>query len=273
MQGRSGDQRELLDVESVSGHLLPAGSVFAFLAEHRGVLFPDAMFADMYPSRRGRPSRCRRGARRGDGAAGAAWAVGLRDGRGADGSTCGGRPPAGWPVDDAAFHPSLLTYWRRRLAALGAPEPDLRHGPARSSPQTGVLKGKHRRALDSTVLDDAVATQDTVTQLIAAIRRVSREVPGAAEVVAAHCTAHDYTDPGKPRIAWDDRAPGPRWSTRWSPTRSGCSAPARAGARTRGRPTRSRCWRWSPARTWSRPRTPMAPTAGGGSPARSPRTG
>ena len=35
------------------------------------------------------------------------------------------------------------------------------------------------RALDSVVLDDAVATQDTVTQLIAAIRRVCREVPGA----------------------------------------------------------------------------------------------
>jgi len=28
---------------------------------------------------------------------------------------------------------------------------------------TGVLKGRVRRALDSTVLDDAVATQDTVT--------------------------------------------------------------------------------------------------------------
>jgi hypothetical protein len=58
--------------------------------------------------------------------------------------------------------------------------------------------------LDSTILTDAVATQDTVTQLIAAIRRVRREVPGAAEVIAAHCTAHDYDDPGKPAIAWND---------------------------------------------------------------------
>jgi DNA-binding winged helix-turn-helix (wHTH) protein len=41
------------------------------------------------------------------------------------------------------------------------------------------------RALDSVVLEDAVATQDTVTQLIAAIRRVSREVPGAAAVIGA----------------------------------------------------------------------------------------
>ena len=31
-------------------------------------------------------------------------------------------------------------------------------------------------------------------------------MPGAAAVVAAHCTAHDYDDPGKPAIAWDDEA-------------------------------------------------------------------
>ena len=49
-----------------------------------------------------------------------------------------------------------------------------------------------------------MATQDTVTQLIAAIRRVRREVPGAAGLIAAACTAHDYDDPGKPAIAWDD---------------------------------------------------------------------
>ena len=67
--------------------------------------------------------------------------------------------------------------------------------------ETGVLKGKVRRALDSTVLDDAVATQDTVTQLIAAIRRVRRLVPQAA---ALELGGHDYSDPGKPRIAWDD---------------------------------------------------------------------
>ena len=45
-----------------------------------------------------------------------------------------------------------------------------------------MLKGKTRRALDSVVFDDAVATQDTVTQLIAAVRRVRREVPGAAAI-------------------------------------------------------------------------------------------
>ena len=64
--------------------------------------------------------------------------------------------------------------------------------------QTGILKGRRRRAVDSTILDDAVATQDTVTQLVSAIRKVAREVPGAAEQVAAVCTGHDYSRPGKP---------------------------------------------------------------------------
>src|SRR4051812_20867775 len=31
-----------------------------------------------------------------------------------------------------------------------------------------------------------------------------REVPGAVEVIAVHGTGHDYDDPGKPQIAWDD---------------------------------------------------------------------
>ena len=32
------------------------------------------------------------------------------------------------------------------------------------------------------------------------IRRVAREVPGAAEQVATVCTRHDYSKPGKPKI-------------------------------------------------------------------------
>ena len=72
--------------------------------------------------------------------------------------------------------------------------------------ETGAVQGRNRRALDSTVLDDAVARQDTVTQLIAAVRRVVRDVPGAADLVAVCCIGHDYTRPGKPRIAWDDEA-------------------------------------------------------------------
>jgi hypothetical protein len=41
---------------------------------------------------------------------------------------------------------------------------------------------------------------------VAAVRRVGREVPGAAEKIAAVCTGHDYSKPGKPKIDWDDPA-------------------------------------------------------------------
>lgn len=58
-----------------------------------------------------------------------------------------------------------------------------------------------RRAPDSTVLEDAVATQDTVTQLVAAIRKVRRLVPEARQVTVS---AHDYDKAGKPDCAWDD---------------------------------------------------------------------
>ena len=74
-----------------------------------------------------------------------------------------------------------MTYWRRRLAASTRPD-RVFEVVAEVVAQTGAVAGKTRRALDSTILDDAVARQDTVTQLIAAIRRVARDVPGAGEM-------------------------------------------------------------------------------------------
>jgi Transposase DDE domain/Transposase domain (DUF772) len=202
VQGRSDDQRELLDAESVAGHLVKSGSVFAFLAGHRRELFPDEMFADLFPTGRGRPSV----------PADVMAAVitlqalhGRSDSETVDAVTFDLRWKAacGLPVTAGAFHPTTLTYWRRRLAASNRPNRIFEAVKAVVA-ATGALAGKTRRALDSTVLDDAVATQDTVTQLIGAIRRVRREVPGAAEVIGQHCSAHDYDDPGKPAIAWDD---------------------------------------------------------------------
>jgi IS5 family transposase len=204
MQGRSDDQRELLDAESVAGHLLKSDSVFAFLAAHRRELFPEAMFADLFPSRRGRPSVP---------AEVMASVItlqalhGLSDNETVDAVTFDLRWKAacGLPVTVGAFHSTTLTYWRRRLAASDRPNRIFEAVKAVIA-ATGAVAAKTRRALDSTILDDAVATQDTVTQLIGAIRRVRREVPGAGEVIAAHCTAHDYDDPGKPAISWDDAA-------------------------------------------------------------------
>ena len=159
MQGRSEDQRDLLDVESVAGHLLKPGSVFAFLAEHRRRLFPDELFADLFPSGRGRPSV----------PADMAAAVivlqalhGLSDADTVDELTFDLRWKAacGLPVTAVGFHPSTLTYWRRRLAASDRPNRIFEVVKAVVA-ETGAITGKTRRALDSTVLDDAVATQDS----------------------------------------------------------------------------------------------------------------
>jgi hypothetical protein len=210
MQGESDRQRELLDVESVAGHLLERGSVFALLAEHRDRLFPAELFADLFPSGRGRPSI--------PGEVVASVIVlqalyGHSDREAVDALTFDLRWKAacGYAIDAKGFDPSTLTYWRRRLAASDRPQ-RIFEVVREVITETGAVTGRQRRALDSTILDDAVARQDTVTQLIAQIRRVGREVPGAKELIATECprlaalTGQDYTATGKPPIAWDDPA-------------------------------------------------------------------
>jgi Transposase domain (DUF772) len=159
VQGRPESQRELLDAESVAGHLLKAGSVFAFLSGHRAQLFPDEMFADLFPSGRGRPSV----------PADVMASVitlqalpGLSDAETVDAVTFDVRWKAacGLAVTAGAFHATTSTYWRRRLAASNRPN-RIFDAVRAVVAQTGALTGKTRRALDSTVLDEAVATQDT----------------------------------------------------------------------------------------------------------------
>ncbi|HET7423441.1 MAG TPA: IS1182 family transposase [Gemmatimonadales bacterium] len=210
MQGESDRQRELLDVESVAGHLLEPGSVFALLAEHRDRLFPNELFADLFPTGRGRPSI--------PGEVIASVIVlqslyGHSDREAVDALTFDLRWKAacGYAIDKPGFDPSTLTYWRRRLAASDRPQ-RIFEVVRDVINQTGAVAGRQRRALDSTVLDDAVARQDTVTQLIAQIRRVGREVPAAKDLITEHCTrlaaltGQGYTATGKPPIAWDDQA-------------------------------------------------------------------
>ena len=207
MQGRRLDERELLDAESVAGHLVDRGSVFRLLAEYRRELFSEALFADLFPSGRGRPSVPV------DIAASvlvlqALHGLSDREAMAALRTDLRWKVACGLPIGHAGYDPSTLTYWRKRLAASDAPNRVFDAVKAVVA-ETGVIKGKNRRALDSTVLDDAVATQDTVTQLIAVIRKVRREVPGAAAVVEQVCSAHDYDDRASPRSPGMTRKPAP----------------------------------------------------------------
>jgi hypothetical protein len=201
MQGISRTDHDLWDAGDVAGHLLPPGSVFAFLAEHRRELFPDEFTADLFPSRTGRPSL-------------PADLVGsvlvlkelhdLSDPQTADALKYDLRwkIACGRSLLQTSFDPSTLVYWRKRIAASDRPD-RVFDAVAEVIAQTGILRGRRKRCVDSTVFDDAVATQDTVTQLTAAMRKVSRVVPGAAAVIAGACTL-DYGKAGKPDIDWDD---------------------------------------------------------------------
>ena len=199
MQGTSDPNVLLLDASALCRHLVPDGSVHAFLADHRRVLFPDELFADLFPSGRGRPSVPA------DVVATVMVLQALeglsdRDAAGALRTNIAWKVAAGLALDDEGIHYSVLTYWRARLRASDRPE-RIFDAVRAVITATGVLKGKRRRALDSTLLDDAVATQDTVMQLVAAIRRVRRLVPEAARLELG---AHDYDTSGKPVCAWDD---------------------------------------------------------------------
>jgi hypothetical protein len=48
--------RGLLGAQALVGHLVPGGSMFAFLAEHRQDVFLDGECEELFPSGMGRPS-------------------------------------------------------------------------------------------------------------------------------------------------------------------------------------------------------------------------
>ena len=203
MQGVEGPDRELWDAAQVVGHLVPVGSMFGFLADHRGDVFPDEQYADLF-SIIGRPSLP---ATRMAAVMTLPALHGLSDRECAEAVRCDLRwkVACGLSLLDEGFDPSSLVYWRRRIARSKRPH-RVNDAVRQVIEATGVLAGRRRRAVDSTIIDDAVATQDTITQLIGAIRRVGREVPGAGAVIAAVCTGHDYRGVGKPRIDWTDPA-------------------------------------------------------------------
>ena len=128
---------------------------------------PDSMMEDLFPSARGRPSI----------PASAIGSVlvlealeGLSDRGTAEALTFDLRWKAacGYGLNETAFHPSALMHWRKRMRESENPH-RINEAVAQVIIATGVLNGRHRRTVDSTVLQDAVARQDTITQLIAVI--------------------------------------------------------------------------------------------------------
>src|SRR6266536_5058751 len=194
--------------------------MFAFLAAHRGEVFPDPDYADLFaPPGVGRPSLP---------ATQMAAVMALQalcdysDRETAEAVRFDVRWKAaiGAAVDDAGFDASSLVYWRNRIAKSTRPH-RVNDAVKRIVEQTGVLRGR-RRAVDSTILADAVATQDTVTQLVSAVRRVARQVP-ARPSGSRRCAPGTTTpSPASRRSTGMTRRPRTRWSRRWSATPTRC---------------------------------------------------
>lgn len=187
MHGHESSQADT--TPGVIGHLLPQGSIFSFLRDHRRELFPEDDFPDLFPSGLGR------GSLPGSQMAAvlmlqALYASSDRDAADAVVFDLRWKTACGFPLTYEGFHPSTLTYWRRRIAASTRPN-RIFDAVADVITATGILSSKRLRAVDSTVFDDAVARQDTITQLISQIRRVGRTVTGADVLIPVVTTTTD----------------------------------------------------------------------------------
>jgi len=179
--------------------------LYRFLADHGDRLFPGDYFADCYKdSRRGRPTIPARVL--------ATTMVlqaheGLSDQEAVDRleRDLAWQAAAGVDAGHEAFHPTTLVGQRNRLRASARPKRFLEDTKV-AAREAGVMRNRVR-VLDSTPIYDAVSTQDTVTQLRSAIRKLLRALEGTAlgfKVRMALSRHDDYAGPGKPPCDWDD---------------------------------------------------------------------
>ena len=207
--GTSDKQRRFDDPAAVLGDRLKDGSIYKLLAEHGHEMFPDDYFADCYSnSREGRPTVPARIL--------ATVMIlqafeGLSDREATDrlGFDLRWQAAAGVSIGAEAFHPTVLVGARNRLRASSRPR-RLFEDTKVVAKAVGAL-GQRARVLDSTPVYDAVATEDTVTQLRASLRKLLVALDQtdqllAREVRAALARDDDYATPGKPPCDWDDRA-------------------------------------------------------------------
>ncbi len=177
-------------------------SIFRLLAEQGHLIFPDAMFADLYSSR-GRRSIAPRVM---------ATVMVLQRFEGLSDSEAVDRLhfdlrykwASGLAYDAPSFDSTLLVDMRARLRNSAAP--DRIFQTVLDLAKQAKLVGS-KRIVDSTALYDAVATQDTVTlvrsAIVAAIRSVDEET--AAELRKVLKRDDPYDKSGKPSCAWDDK--------------------------------------------------------------------
>lgn len=182
--------------------------IYSLLASHGQAMFPDDYFADCYTeSRKGRPTIPARLL---------ATVMLLQSHEGlSDQEACDRlefdlrwQAATGLHTGCESFHPTTLVGMRNRLRASERPR-RLFEDTKIAARQSGTL-GNRVRVLDSTPIHDAVATQDTVTQLRSAIRKLLRTLDQnnaglAAKVRAALRRDDDYATPGKPPCDWDDK--------------------------------------------------------------------
>ena len=204
IQPRFENPREIL------GDRLREGSIYRLLADEGDRLFPDDYFADLYTrSVRGRPTVPARVL--------ATVMVlqafeGLSDREAIDHLEVDLRWQAACGVDTgaAAFHATVLVGQRNRLRASKRPRRIFEDTKVVAQ-ASGAIRNR-ARIFDSTPIYDAVATQDTVTQLRAVIRKLLLALDGAGErelasaVRASLTRDDDYQGPGKPPCDWDDAA-------------------------------------------------------------------
>jgi IS5 family transposase len=207
--GRAGNQRGFQDPRDILGDRLREGSLYRLLADHGPVMFGDDYFADLYSgSPKGQPTVPARVV--------ATVMVlqafeGLSDREACDRLEADLRWQAAAGVDAGhrAFHPTVLVGMRNKLRASARPR-RLFEDTKVVARAAGAMKGR-ARVLDATAIYDAVATQDTVTQLRAAIRKLLTCLdqggsPLAAAVRGVLARDDDYATAGKPPCDWDDPA-------------------------------------------------------------------
>ncbi|MGH3733177.1 MAG: IS1182 family transposase [Acidimicrobiales bacterium] len=194
----------------ILGDRLREGSIYRLLADEGHRLFPNDYFADLYSdSVRGRPTIPARVM--------ASVMVlqaleGLSDREATDRLEFDLRWQAACGLDTGAesFHSTALVGQRNRLRESKRPR-RMFDDTRLVARECGAMKNR-ARVFDSTPIYDAVATQDTVTQLRSSIRKLlnvldsSGEGALATRVRTVLTRDDDYRSVGKPPCDWDDPA-------------------------------------------------------------------